>query len=469
LPDWTPNACNASQYQLLPAQQQLIHTDGQAILLDVCVYQGGFGSGKTWAGSLLGILLAQQYPGIVGMAVAKTYPLLRDTTLQCYFEHFEAMGMQQGKDYIWRASEHKLIFPKWGRSQILFRHLASPEKIKSLSLGWIHVEEMSQIMEADFLMLLSRLRQSNVPRYRLFGTTNPQPNKGWIFKYFTAPKENNNPTIQYRRVLAPTTQNTYLSAAYVDNMKQQFDPDYYRMNVLGQDGDYTAGLVCKTFSDSNIEDTPYHPDLKLYLSCDFNVDPMCWVLAHRYNNEYHYIDELCLENTTTVQAAEEFYNRYRDHQASIIITGDASGQNRSSHADHALSTNYTLLRNQLSRFGFRQVDIDVRPRNPSILSRVESWNAMVCNGEGHRRVKINPKCKWLIENCNNLKYIAGTSMIWEPTSRQIETDNKLKFVKHIWDAASYLIERYNPITLEIPKEQRYKSRIVAKGFRPNRR
>ena len=71
--------------------------------MDVCVYQGGFGSGKTWAGSLLGVLLALKFPGITGLVGAQTYSLVRDTTLSTYFEHLENFGMQRAGLFLTRA------------------------------------------------------------------------------------------------------------------------------------------------------------------------------------------------------------------------------------------------------------------------------------------------------------------------------------------------------------------------------
>ncbi|MBY0405474.1 MAG: phage terminase large subunit, partial [Cyanobacteria bacterium] len=241
-------------YKLLPAQKQFIHIPNPHCKLDVCVYQGGYGSGKTFVGSFLGIELSEKYPGNRGLVVAKTYPLVRDTTLQAYFEHFENYGYRHGKEYIWKATESKVIFPNG--SEILFRHLDAPYKLKSLNLGWVHMEEMSEMGEASFLMLLSRLRLKKVHRHRLFGTTNPQPNKGWIYRYFVENKPTETPkiaqsqqsqseqtfskpiTIQYRSIVAPSTETVHLSPEYLENMKNQFDSVYDRIKVLGQDAAY---------------------------------------------------------------------------------------------------------------------------------------------------------------------------------------------------------------------------------------
>ncbi len=64
-------------------------------------------------------------------------------------------------------------------------------------------------------------------------------------------------------------------------MREDFDPEYYKINVLGQFGNYSSGLVVKNFTDKNIKSLRYNPNLPLHLTCDFNVDPMCWCLAHK--------------------------------------------------------------------------------------------------------------------------------------------------------------------------------------------
>jgi hypothetical protein len=450
--------------RLWPAQQQFLKMPYNASV-DICCYQGGYGSGKTFIGSLLGLLLCFKHPGICGLVIGKTYPLVRDTTLQSYFQHLEAMGLFRDKDFYWHATEHKLRFSNG--SFILFRHIAHPDKLKSLNCGWIEIEEMGMLSEADFLMLLSRLRQPGIPKYRLFGHTNPQPGKGWIYKYFVENAGNQGKTVCYRRIIAPTLENKALPEAYISNMSHTFDDAYYQMNVLGQDTDLNNQKVCPQWSDANMEATPYRPELRLYLSCDFNVDPMSWVFAHRFNGEYHFVDELCAENCTTREAAERVFQRYGTHRTGLVITGDASGNNRSSKGKHALETDYTILRNTLSSLGMANVSIDIRSKNPPVHSRIAAWNAFVCNNQGVRRIKVNPACKRLIENCEALSYIPGTSDIRIPTVRQIERNPEQKFVKHIFDAASYLVERYDPIRLEAPIQNNYTLRY--KPFTPKRR
>ena len=55
----------------------------------------------------------------------------------------------------------------------------------------------------------------------------------------------------------------------------------------------------------------------------------------------------------------------------------------------------------------------------------------------------------LYYNIYNLKYQEGSSRIDIPSYQQIKKSNELKFLMHPLDAASYLVEYYWPITLEV--------------------
>lgn len=429
-------------YELLPAQKEFLLNVGN-YPRDIALYQGGYGSGKTFCGSLLGILFCLKYPGVTGLVGAQTYTLLRDTTLKQYFEHLDNMGFRAGYHYDYQKSEEILKFKNG--SEILFRHLQEPNKLKSLNLAFVELEEMSDTPESTFKMLISRLRQNIKPewrkngfKYRLFGHTNPESSKGWIYKYFVEEKTDN-----YRLIQAPTTQNKFLEPDYVESMKELYDEEYYRINVLGEFGDYTSGLVVKNFSQDNIKELHYQPDLPLHLTFDFNVDPMSCILAHVDNGKVFYFDEFILENATTQSTMEEVLKKYPAHKTDIIINGDASGDNRSTQSE---ISNYVIIRNALKRhYPNNKIRFDLRPYNPPIKNRIASFNAMIRNHNGERKIFIDKRCKWLLYNIYNLKYKVGSDVVDVPTYSQIKTENNLKYLEHPFDAASYLVEYYFPI------------------------
>lgn len=428
------------KYKLLDAQRKFLEVPHD-YSLDVAVYQGGYGSGKTFAGSLLGILLALKFAGIRGLVGAQTYTLVRDTTLQSYFEHLDNMNLIEDVDYKWVSAEQKLSFRNG--SEILFRHFEEPNKLKSLNLGFVEIEEMSDIPYDTFKMLLARMRQRISPSwknftYRIFGHTNPEIQRGWIYKtFFDSPPPN------YRVICAHTTQNIYLPEGFCDELKKLYDKSYYETFVLGKIGNYTKNLVVKDFTDENIQDVKYQENLDVHISCDFNVDPMAWVLAHKTEDKVFYFDELVLENTTTSKTCDEFFRCYPNHKGKVIINGDASGDNRSCASEY---TNYVIIKKRLESYGY-DVEIKIKAFNPPIKNRIAAFNAKVKNANGDVGLYVSPKCEKLLYNIYNLKYVEGSSRIDVPTYSQIKQVRELKFLSHPFDAASYLVDFYWPIVM----------------------
>ena len=214
------------------------------------------------------------------------------------------------------------------------------------------------------------------------------------------------------------------------------------MNVLGEFEEGNNALVVRDFTEENIRKLNYNEGLDLHITCDFNVDPMCWLIAHKDDSKVYFIDELALENATTSSACDEFIRRYPCHKGRIVINGDASGDNRSCQSEY---TNYVIMRNRLGAYGYRDVKFDIRTFNPPIRNRIAAFNAMVKNSEGERRLFVDPQCEKLLYNIENLKYLEGSSRLDLPSYYQIKSLPGTKFLGHPFDAASYLVEYYFPI------------------------
>lgn len=424
---------------LLPAQRKFWEIDHD-YPIDVALYQGGYGSGKTFCGSLLGITLALKYPKIRGLVGALTVPLLRDTTLSAYFEHLDALGIK----YTFLKSENKIIFPN--KSEILFRHLEDGNVLKSLNLGFVEVEEMSDIPKDTFEVLLSRLRQKALPewgegfRHRLFGHTNPQIGRGWIWEFFNEKKLDG-----YRKIIAPTTQNIHLPKGYIELLRNSYNEDLARLMIEGLDDDIINNLVTRGFKkDLQVLDTlQIDRTQPIHLTCDFNVDPMCWYIAQHYNGNIYYLHECVEDNTTTDHAAQlvcELLADYKQHR--IIINGDASGNH-----DTTKGNDYIFLRNAFKRNGFENVEVRVLNHNPSIKYRLDCWNAKIKAPDNQPHIFIHPQCKWLLYNIDTLEIQPGTSKPKLPSPSAIQKDYKKKYLGHPIDAASYLVCMYYPIRL----------------------
>ncbi len=102
--------------------------------------------------------------------------------------------------------------------------------------------------------------------------------------------------------------------------------------MLGKYLSLQAGLVYHAFDRAeHVENVAVDPALPLLWALDFNVDPMCSVVAQIDGETVRVVDEIVLSRATTRAACEEFQARFPRHEAGICVYGDASG---SAHADH---------------------------------------------------------------------------------------------------------------------------------------
>lgn len=455
------------EIELLPKQKEVFLPDA-GVDFDVKLYQGGFGAGKTFLGSLKGLRVLSQHHGATWLVGADAWERLKITTWETWLELLDGANIRHKPN----RSDHIIKIPGWDDARVIFKGLDNPLALRSVNGIGGHLEESSLLLQAAYEEFLGRLRQAGAGEpIEVILTTNPQTVKGWQFEQFVTGAgvhkmeiRGRKVVISRRRVIAATLDNPHVPDAFIAMLQATYDPELYKIVVLGEDGDYTRGLVSYNFSDLNVTDTDYKPDLQIYLTCDFNVDPMSWALAHRYNGEYHFFDEIVIENTNIDECVDAFVKRYPKHKVGIVITGDASGNSRNVQNAQVGGTSYTQM---INRFQFHdypsKIRLDVREKNPPIQDRNAAWCGMMCNTNGVRRIFINKRCKWLIHNMENLKYKEGTGAIATPTQNEIKKDPKQKFMGHIYDAASYLVEKYDSVMPKSHKEA--PSLVVQSGMR----
>lgn len=453
--------------KLLASQVKMAKVDA-GVKKDVKLYQGGFGSGKTAGGAILAIMFIRKRWGDLKpdtmrvLVCASVSRILRKGTIPQWLKALRLLGYKPKEHYVYFSSQNdtRIVFRCYGDAEVSFQSLDDPMNIRGGEYQFIHADEASLLSQQAFYELIGRLR-GNLPCLRMVLTTNPQAQKGWVYEEFvtkagrfTVKDEATGEEVlcNKERIIAPTKENPHNGPGYAAFMRQMFSPSYARMVVDGEDGDFTEGLVVKNFTSENVQAVEYDPAHRLHLTCDFNVDPNMWLVAQRINGQYHFIDEIVKEHTTVEECVDEFVARYPVDEilSGLTINGDASGSNRhvnSRRIDGEIATSYKLIKNRLYEHGMErgQIRLALRAANPPIVDRIEAFNAKICNAEGRVFIKINPKCRWLLYNMRNLKFKEGAGDIETYTAKQMEADRNRKFLGHIYDAASYMVEYYDPI------------------------
>ena len=401
------------------------------------VAYGGRGSAKSWAFARMLLLRAYEQRRRI-LCARELQNSIKDSVHQLLKVQIELLGLpgfEVGESYIRHANGSEFIFKG------LRTNASEIKSTEGIDIVW--VEEAQKVSSESWEVLIPTIRN---PESEIWVTFNPGLKTDPTSQRFI---ENEPPSANIARV------NYDGNPWFPDELREEMeylkriDIENYKHVWLGEYRDPSkGGKVVPAWSFANITEVPYNPDLRIYLTCDFNVDPMCWALAHIFiidgQRHYHFFDEVVVENTNIIESARIFAKRYSTHTKGIIITGDSSGNQRTDGTPDPNQTRYDLLQKSLSDFGVTNFSIDARKANPLVDTRIQVFNLMVCDQKGVRRVKVDPKCKQIISNCEGLQYLPGCEKIWQPTPQQIQQDNKMKFERQdMFDAVSYLVNRYD--------------------------
>jgi hypothetical protein len=401
-------------YDPLPSQSRF-----QQLPTRIKGFSGPVGSGKSAALCFEAIRQSYINRGRYGLLAAPTYAMLRDATLAGLLSMLEQLDI----DYETRKADGELIL-KGAGTTVLLRSLDEPERLRGTNLAWFGIDELSYAREEAWLRLEARLRDPKARRLCGFAVWTPQ-GRDWLYKRFLQ-----NPVTGYGCVQAVPFENRFLlekTPDYYQRLESSYDPKFYRQEVLGEYLNTRSDRVYHCFTAAvHVAPQTYDKTKPLLWALDFNVSPMSSVIAQRDGDRINVIDEIVLDRATTEEACQEFENRYKNHLAGIEVYGDASGRNMHTTG----TTDYTMLQNYLYRAGFRNVRIRVPQSNPPVLNRVQKVNAMLTNALGEVRLQVDPKCKELIKDFEEVMFKPDSGLI-----------DKLRDLRrtHVSDALGYMI------------------------------
>ncbi len=382
-------------------------------------FSGPIGSGKSQALCHEALKLAYLNAGRLGLLGAPTYPMLRDATQSTLFEILERSRIP----FEHSKAENTLLL-KDTRSRILFRPVEEFDRLRGTNLAWFGLDELTYTQEEAWVVLEGRLRDPKATRLCGFATWTP---KGfdWVYRRFVHERVDG-----YEVVVAAPFENRHLLARipdFYERLKRSYDAKFYAQEVMGEYISLHAGLVYHEFRrPEHVRETTVDPTLPLLWALDFNVDPMCSVVAQIAEQTVTVLNEIVLSRATTAEACEEFSARYPKHSAGICVYGDASG----SHMQTTGTTDYQIVREFFRRAGYGNVRYKVPRANPLVRERVGLVNAKFKSAAGEQHLVVDGKCRELIKDLEQVTY--------KPDSSVIDKDKDPRRT-HLSDALGYLI------------------------------
>jgi terminase large subunit-like protein len=382
-------------------------------------FSGPVGSGKSQALCQEAIRLAYINSGRLGLLGAPTYPMLRDVTQATIFEILESNHLP----YEFTKAENLLTLSDC-RSRIVFRAVDDFERLRGTNLAWFGLDELTYSPEEAWLRLEARLRDPKAKRLCGFAVWTPR-GFDWVYKKFIA-----EPVEGYRVTLARPFENHFLLEKvpeFYKRLQHSYDEEFYRQEVLGEYLNQQGGLVYHAFDRrEHVTDLRVEPGEKLLWTLDFNVNPMCSLIAQIIRRKVYVLDEIVIRHATTQQACERFCERFPHHAAGVEVYGDASGHQQRTSG----SSDYDIVREALGKCCNSQVEYRLDRQNPLVRERVNLTNSVLRNAAGEVGLWVDRKCKELIKDFEQVSYKTDGTEVDKDSDRERT---------HASDALGYLL------------------------------
>jgi len=204
------------------------------------------------------------------------------------------------------------------------------------------------------------------------------------------------------------------------------------------DIDYAASVVARAAENWNQNihvikqsDFIYDPKSALQLTCDFNINPMCWNVSQRRGIEDVTFKEYTVTTTITETVIKKFIFDFEEHQNKIVyIYGDESGKSGSTKSR---LSDYEIMEQLLKRAGWL-VHMEYNKSNPSHADRIAATNKRLKDYENDDR-----PCEFITDEC-----IALIESI-EQTEKKDGSSILKNGMEHHFDAWSYRIAKKYPV------------------------
>lgn len=390
-------------------------------------YVGGFGSGKTRAGTMAIAKHFYEHPRVDQGYFAPTYPHIRDI----FYGTCEEVAYDFGFTIKTKTSDKEVEFYK-GRKyygKVICRSLDNPDMIIGFKIGHALVDEFDLLpkdkAQLAWRKIIARMRWDGV-KNGVDVTTTPEGFK-YVYQLFVEdvnlkPELANN----YGLVQASTYDNAAnLPDDYIDSLVETYPPELISAYLNGQFVNLKSGTVFYAYKrETHRSDETLKDGEPVRIGMDFNVGKMSAVVYVTRGKEWHAVKELVgiFDTPAMIKTIKEtLYNR------AIIVYPDASGDARKTV--NASTSDISLL----EQAGFIVL---ADSKNPFIKDRVLATNTAFQKGF----IKVNDSlCPQYAKSLEQLAYDDNGM------------PDKRSGFDHITDAGTY------PIAYEMPVDFAYSS------------
>jgi len=367
----------------------------------ILILYGGAASGKSYFAAQKIILRCLTETGHRFLIVRKVGNTLKDSVFQLLKNVISEFDVYS--EFEINKTEKTFLHLPTG-NEIICKGLDEPEKIKSIQgITSIWMEEATELTFDDFTQLLLRIRGEKTNYVQHIVCFNPISENHWLKSKLVDSDGYASKTL----IHSTYKHNQFLSAQDIitlENLKST-NPLYYQIYCEGEWGvEDKSGKFAYAFDkDKHVSKLPlqFNPDQPLYLSFDFNVNPISCLAAQHYNETTYCLRSFKLENSNIYALCDVIVATYPG--ALVIVTGDATGRATTALVQDTLNY-YKVIKQQLQ---LTDGQIKVPTINPSLVE-----NRIVVNAVLQTRDFVIDS-----QHCSPL--------IYDLTYCEVDADNKL--------------------------------------------
>lgn len=405
----------------------------------ICMFVGGVRSSKTYTGAIKGVLLSLAVKNCAGIAIAPTFPMVREVLIDAYLKVLRFLSLREGKHYQYNKSEHRITF--LNGAQILFRSANNPYSLEGLTADWFHIDEAAQINKNAYNTAIDRVSKAeHLGRGQGWLTLTPK-GQNWVFE------ESLNAQVDksYSLETILTREAGLVAQEDIEWARRNLEPRYFRQQYEATFENW-VGLVYDDFSaEKNIKQCEFNPALPVYVGLDFGWnDPAVavWMQYDRITGDWFVIGEFSRSHLSpetfakvlrgevvefpnlTFQApcSDKFVEKYIAGHEANISRQEADGLS---------------IKRILGRFG-----INVESKQHKVFQRIQSTRAKILNADGDAHLFFSPKCIGLQRDLQAYHYPEKNGEVYGELPDEKPENHQYS---HRPDALSYVIDSITPL------------------------
>lgn len=337
-------------------------------------FVAGYGSGKTWVGSMAKCMHYWEHPKINQGYFAPTYPQIRDI----FYPTIDEVAFNMGLRVDIKEANKEVHFYSGNtyRGTTICRSMERPSTIVGFKIGHALVDELD-VMDPKKAMLawrkiIARMRYNNPGlRNGIDVTTTPEGFRTTHALFVQAVIDKPELAKSYGLIQASTYDNeANLPDDYIQSLIDAYPEELIAAYLNGQFVNLNTGTVYRSYNRVRHNSTEtIQPKDVLRIGMDFNVMHMAATIYVVRNNGWHAVAELkdVFDTPDMVRILKE---RYPGHRK--IIYPDASGDNRKSQ--DASKSDIAILKQA-------GLEVKVNPSNPAVKDRINAVNKQLQLGK----------------------------------------------------------------------------------------